>query len=174
MRFGVEKLVLAMACALLALSCLWAFIGFRFDLWTPADYIRYHWLCSRMKITPEFWNGKIKAGDDARKIVKIRPPQIIHQFGPWAELEWLAFDPDKKTTVPNVEIVAVAENARLVFAKSCTGDGIDERTFFNALTPAAQAQYQAALEAYTWGEFSRKTNVKNPTRRPTGTRLPHR
>jgi len=165
MRFGLEKLVLAMLCAALTLSCLWVFFGLRFDLWTPAGYVRYHWLCSRVKIAPEFWHGKIKAGDDARKIVKLWPPQIIHQFGPWAELEWVPVDSDKKNAAPNVEIVAVAQNARFVLARFSARDGIDERTFFDALTPAAEAQYQAYLKAYTWGELSRKPIPSNSARK---------
>jgi hypothetical protein len=163
MRFGLEKLVLATMCAVLALSFLWVFVGLRFDLWTPAGYFRYHWLCSRMKITPEFWHGKIKAGDDARKIVKLWPPQIIHQFGPWAELEWIPADPDNKSAPSNVEIVAVTQNARFVFARFYARNGIDAKTFFYTLTPAAQAQYQADLQAYTFGKLS-----PNPIRKQIG------
>ncbi|HEY3761548.1 MAG TPA: hypothetical protein VGN23_07360 [Verrucomicrobiae bacterium] len=174
MRFGVEKIILAILCTIVVLACFWLFIGLRYDLWTPTAYSRYHWLCSRMKIAPEFWHGRIKAGDDARKIVKAWPPQVIHQFGPWAELEWIPFNPDKKSAVPDIGIVAVAENAKLVLARSYARDGIDEKTFFDALTPSAQAQYQAALEMYTWGELSGQIRPSNSTRKTAGKPRTHK
>jgi hypothetical protein len=166
MRVGWEKIILAATGLVLVLACLWVYLGVRFDLWTPAGYARYRWLCYQIKIAPEFWHGKIKAGDDARPIVRTWPPQIIHQFGPWAELEWVPLHPDKNHSVHEIEIEAIAKNARFVSARFYADDGIGERTFFNALTPAAEAQYQTYLKAYTWGELSRKPIPSNPARKP--------
>jgi hypothetical protein len=166
MRLSLEKLVPAILFLVLLLAFAWVFIGLRFDLWTPAEYARYRWLCSRMKITPDFWHGKIKAGDDARKIVRSWPPQVLHQFGPWAELEWIPFNPDQQHAVPDIGIEAVAKNARLVFARSYASDGVDEKIFFDAFTPATRMQYQAALQAFTWGELSPGSIPSKTARKP--------
>jgi hypothetical protein len=173
MRVGLEKMIFASLCVALALSCLWVFIGLRFNLWTPADYTRYRWLCAHIKIAPEFWHGRIKAGEDAHPIVKTWPPQILHQFGPWAELDWAAINSDKNHSHQEIEIQAIAKNARFVSARSYADDGVATTTFFDIMTPAEHIQYQSNLLAYVQGKFTQKPHPVRVTRTPVGRPHPH-
>ena len=173
MRIGLQKMIFAALCLALALSCLWVFIGLRINLWTPADYIRYRWLCSHIEIAPEFWHGKIKAGEDARPIVKTWPAQIIHQFGPWAELEWVPLHSDKIHSAQEIEIQAIAKNARFVSARSYADDRVATITFFDIMTPAEHIQYEAFLQAYVQGKLTQKPHPASVTRKPAGKPHPH-
>ncbi|HEY1660785.1 MAG TPA: hypothetical protein VGI03_00050 [Verrucomicrobiae bacterium] len=162
-KIGLETILTAAVVIFLLLACAWVFVGLRLDLWTPAQYSRYQWLASRLAIAPEFWHGRIKAEDDAGKIIKAWPPQMTHQYGPWTELDWVPLNSSKGASSSNMGIEALANNGKLVMAVSYADDEICERTFFNVLSPAAQANYQAWVQAYVEGRLNRSPNVI-PTR----------
>lgn len=157
-KIGLETILAAGVAIILVLACIWIFVGIRLDLWSPAQYSRYRWLVARMPVAPAFWHGQIKAGDDANKIARTWPPQIVNQFGPWAELEWFPYHHRRSGNVPYYGIEAIAENGRLVFASSYAADEVDAMTFFDAMTPATRANYQAWQAAYVEGRLTPRIN----------------
>ncbi len=147
----------------LILFGVWIFIGLRIGIWTPIQYDRYIWLTENLPVADLLWHGEIKAGDDAEILVKDWRPHEITRFGPWIEMYWFPGGPDTNG-ISFIGMYVLAKNGKLVLASSYTDDGVDERIFFNTLTPADEAEERAALKAYVEKlqaerEKSSKTNV---------------
>ena len=60
---------------------------------------------------------------------------------------WFPGGPDTNR-ISFIGIFVLAKNDRLVLASSYTDDRVDNRIFFNTLTPLDKAEYRAALKAY--------------------------
>src|SRR6185437_3322648 len=137
----------------LVLVGLWIFAGLRLGIWTPIEYDRYLWLTANLGVADRLWHGDIKAGDDAEKLINEWRPHMITRFGPWIEMRWFpgGYSPD---SISFIGICVISKDGRLVLASSYTDDGVDNRIFFNTLTPAAQTEYQAALKTYVQKEMA--------------------
>jgi hypothetical protein len=131
----------------LILVVVWIFIGCRIGIWTPIQYDRYIWLTENLQIATRLWHGETKAGDDAEKLIKDWRPHMISRFGPWIEMRW--FPGGKDTNyISFIGIYALAKNGNLVLASSYADDGVDERIFFNTLTPADEAEERVEFKSY--------------------------
>jgi len=131
----------------LVLVGVWIFIGLRIGIWTPIQYERYVWLTENLPVADLLWHGEIKAGDDAERLVKDWRPHEITRFDSWVEMYWFPGGPDTNG-FSFIGIYVLAQKGKLVLASSYTDDGVDGKIFFNTLTPADQAEEQAALKAY--------------------------
>ena len=131
----------------LILVGVWVFIGFRIGIWTPVQYDRYIWLTENLPVADLLWHGKIRAGDDAEILVKDWRPHELTRFGPWIEMYWFPGGPDTNR-MSFIGMFVLAKNGKLVLARSYTDDRVDNRLFFNTLTPTDEVEYRAALKAY--------------------------
>jgi hypothetical protein len=125
----------------------WIFIGCRIGIWTPIQYDRYIWLTENLQIANRLWHGETKAGDDAEILIKDWRPHMITRYGPWIEMRWFPGGRDTNY-ISFIGMYVLAKNGKLVLASSYTDDGVDERIFFDTLTPADKTEERAALTAY--------------------------
>jgi hypothetical protein len=125
----------------------WIFIGVRIGIWTPIEYGRYVELTVNLPVAHLLWHREIKAGDDAEQLIKDWRPHMISQYDPWIEMRWFPGGPSPDT-ISFVGIYVLAKNGKLVLASSYADDGVDQRIFFDTLTPADKAEERAALIAH--------------------------
>ena len=131
----------------LILVGVWIFIGVRYRIWTPIGYGRFVELTVNLPVAHFLWEKEIKAGDDAEQLIKDWRPHMITRYGPWIEMRWFPGGPSPDT-ISFVGIYVLAKNGKLVLASSYADDGVDERIFFDTLTPADKTEERAALIAY--------------------------
>ena len=139
--------LLTLLCIALILVGIWIFIGVRIGIWSPIEYERYVELTVNLPVAHLLWHKEIKAGDDVEKLIKDWRPHMITRFGRWIELIWYPGGP-QKDVIPLVGISVIAKDGILVSASSYADDGVDERIFFDTLTPADKTEERAALTAY--------------------------
>jgi hypothetical protein len=131
----------------LILVGVWIFVGVRIGIWTPIQYDRYIWLTENLQVANRLWQGEIEVGDDAEKLIDDWHPHMISRFGPWIEMRWFPSGKDTNS-ISLIGIYVLAKNGKLVLASSDADDGVDERMFFDTLTPADKTEERAALETY--------------------------
>jgi len=131
----------------LILVGLWIFIGVRYRIWTPIEYGRFIELTVNLPVAHLLWEKEIKAGDDAEQLIKEWRPHMITRYGPWIEMRWFPGGPSPDT-ISFVGIYVLTKNGKLILASSYADDGVDERIFFDTLTPADKVEERAALTAY--------------------------
>ncbi len=131
----------------LILVGVWIFIGIRIGIWTPIQYDRYIWLTENLPVADLLWHGEIKAGDDAEQLIKDWRPHEITRFDSWIEMYWFPGGRDTNS-ISFIGMCVLAKNGKIVLASSYSDDGVDERIFFDTLTPADKTEERTALTAY--------------------------
>jgi hypothetical protein len=139
--------LLTLLCIALILVGFWIFIGVRNGIWTPVEYGRFVELTVNLPVAHLLWQKEINAGDDAEQLIKEWRPHTITRYGPWIEMRWFPGGPSPDT-ISFVGIYILAKNGKLVLASCYADDGVDQRIFFDTLTPADKAEERAALIAY--------------------------
>jgi hypothetical protein len=145
---------------------IWIFIGLRIGIWTPIQYERYNYLTQNLPVAYLLWHKEIQTGDDAEKLIANWRPHMMIKYGPWTEMRW--FPGGANTNyISFIGMCVIAKNDKLVLASSYTDDGVDERIFFNTLTPAEEAERRADLESYVQKiqaerEKPKTTNASEP------------
>lgn len=134
-------------CIVLILVGFWFVTGIRLGIWTPIQYHRYIWLTENLQIANRLWHGETKAGDDAEQLIKDWRPHMITRYGPWIEMRWFPGGIDTNF-ISFIGMYVLAKDGKLVAASSYADDGVDDRVFFNTLTPVQQTAELEALKAY--------------------------
>ena len=131
----------------LILGGVWIFIGVRIGIWTPIQYERYNYLTQNLPVAYLLWHGEIKEGDDAEKLVNNWRPHMITRYGPWIEMRWFPGGRDTNY-ISFIGMYVLAKDGKLAVASSYTDDGVDQKIFFDTLTPADKIAERTALVAY--------------------------
>jgi len=142
--------LLALLGVVLLLAGLWIFTGLRLGIWTYHEYDRYVWLTANLEVAHKLWLGDINAGNNVEELIKVWRPHEINRFGRWIELRWFPGGPSHDA-ISLIGIWVLARDGVLVSASFYADDGLDQRSFFNTLTPVATTEYQAALKEYVDG-----------------------
>jgi hypothetical protein len=153
------KALLFTVCGIaLILVGFWVYTGVHLGLWKYSEYERYYWLTKSMPIARALWHGEVKAGDDLEHVVAKWRPDSVRRFGPWVDLKWY---PGGINTnyLSLIGIAVVAKDGVIVRADSYSDDLLCARTFFNTLSPQAEAEHRAAFVAYVDGLRNSRTNT---------------
>jgi len=126
---------------------IWICIGIRIGIWMPSQYERYNYLTQNMPVAYLLWHGKIKAGDDAEKLITAWRPHSITRYDSWIAMDWYPGGRDTNF-ISLIGMAVLAKDGKLVAASSYADDGVDQRIFFDTLTPADKTAERAALKAY--------------------------
>lgn len=125
----------------------WFVMGIRLGIWTPIQYDRYLWLTENLQIANRLWHGQTKAGDDAEQLIKDWRPHMISRYGPWIEMRWFPGGRDTNV-ISSIGMCVLAKNGKLVLGSSYSDDRVDDRIFFDTLTPVEKIEERAAFKTY--------------------------
>jgi hypothetical protein len=97
-------------------------------------------------IMQALWQEKIKAGDDAEKLIKLWSPRMITRIGPWIVLRWFPENPSP-STLRIFGLRMIAKDGVLVSACNFSDDG-HHSSFFDTKTPRDDADLDAAFQKH--------------------------